>query len=85
MKLDPIEVEVKLVAAEPPGPDAPLTPLLDAVVAHRAAALAKGFSQEVADQMSIQLHSWLLALYYSGNESEGALPPAGDADPDAIG
>ena len=85
MQIPPIEVEVKLTAA--PGLDAlaAFKLFLDTAAIHRGEALERGFSPEAAEQMAVQLHSGLVALYFtSSDEGEVPPPPIGDLDADAI-
>lgn len=81
MKIPPIEVEVKLTAS--PGLDAlsAFKLFLDTAAIHRNDGIERGFSPEAAEQMAVQLHSGLVALYFtSSDESEGSPSPSGDTD-----
>lgn len=52
---------------------------------HARKAVDAGFSTEAAEQMAVQLHSALVALWVtSGDESEGTLPPSGDPNTNTV-
>lgn len=48
------------------GLEASLTPIIEAVDGHRAAALRRGYGPDAAQQMAVAYHAYLLATLTSG-------------------
>lgn len=65
--MDDIEFDLTDIVGEAVelAPDIAFTLFLDTAVAHRNAAIERGFSPEAAESMAVALHSGLVALYFT--------------------